>query len=370
MFTSRVLTFIIYIVKRLQRYVLGKFLYFLILFTLGSIFLFIVVNFFERIDRFVSNKASILSIIKFYTFQLGYIFNLMFPVAHLLALFLSLGELSAKNEILAIRAGGISLKKVFLPLLVFALFSSILDLVVAETVGYSGYNKAERVMRVEIEKRKPIFGRISGSDISFFWKNRLYFFGYINRLRNIGSRITIVEFKKDSIVRIVNARYGTFNGKFWILKDGTERRIGEEDTLIFFRKRPFPEFNITPFEFLKRRSRLIYTPAIEIKTLIDKKKKAGLDYTPELAEYLSRFAFPFACFVMVFFGIPLASSSRWRGRSTMFGVALALAFLYWGMFQGIKLAGSLGKIDPLLSAHLTNIIFLIPSFYMYIKIDG
>lgn len=361
--------YIILLMKKLEWYILRRFLFFLTLFTIGAIFIFIVVNFFERIDHFVSNKASIISILRFYVFQLGYIFNLMFPVAHLLALFLSLGELSAKNEILAIRAGGISLKRVFLPLLVFALFSSLLDLFVAEVFGYPGYNKAERVMRVEIEKRKPIFGRISGEDISFFWKNNLYFFGYINRLRNTASRITIFEFKKDTIVRMIDARSGTFNGRFWVLRDGTERIIGKKDTLIFFRKRAFPEFTITPFEFLKKRSRLIYTPAKELKKLIDKKKKAGLDYTAELAEYISRFSFPFSCFVMLFFSIPLASSSRWKGRSTMFGIALSLAFLYWGMFQGIKLAGSLGKINPYLAGHLTNLIFFIPSLYMYLKID-
>ncbi len=345
-------------------------MFFLALFTLGSVFIFVVVNFFERLDQFVSNKASFMSILRFYVFQLGYIFNLMFPVSHLLALFLSLGELSAKNEILAIRAAGISLKRVFLPLLIFGLFASFVDLFVAEVLGYPGYQKAERVMRVEIQKRKPIFGRISGEDISFFWKNRLYYFGYINRIRNIGSRISVIEFKGDSITRKIDARDGIFNGKFWILKNGTERIIRPgKDTLIFFRKRPFPEFDVTPFEFLKKRSRLIYTPAKELKDVIGKKKKAGLDYTAELAEYLSRFAFPFSCFVMLFFGIPLATSMRSRAKATMFGLALALAFIYWGMFQGIKLAGSLGKINPYISAWLTNIIFFVPSLYMYFKID-
>ncbi len=333
-------------------------------------FIFVVVNFFERLDQFVSHKAAFHVIVKYYVFQLGYIFNLMFPVAHLLALFLSLGELAMKNEILAIRAAGISLKRVFIPLLVFGFFSSILDLFVAEVLGYPGYQKSERVMRVEVQKRKPIFGRISGENISFFWKNRLYYFGYINRIRNIGSKITIIEFEGDSIKRQITAKNGYFNGKYWVLKDGTERRVGlKKDTLIFFRKRPYPEFNITPFEFLKKRSRLIYTPAKELKEVIDKKKKAGLDYTAELAEYLSRFAFPFSCFVMLFFGIPLASSMRGKAKATAFGLALSLAFLYWGMFQGIKLAGSLGKINPYLSAWLTNIIFFVPSLYMYFRID-
>ncbi len=356
--------------RKLERYILKRFVLFLTLFTLGAMFIFVVVNFFERLDQFVSNKAAFITIVKFYVFQMGYIFNLMFPVAHLLALFIALGELAMKNEILAIRAAGVSLKRVFLPLLVFALFSSLLDLFVAEVLGYPGYQKSERVMRVEIQKRKPIFGRVSGENVSFFWQNRLYYFGYINRIRNIGSRITVIEFDGDSIKRQITAKDGVFNGKYWILKDGTERIIRpRKDTLIFFKKRPYPEFNITPFEFLKKRSRLIYTPAKELKEVIDKKKKAGLDYTAELAEYLSRFAFPFSCFVMLFFGLPLAASMRGKAKATAFGLALALAFLYWGMFQGIKLAGSLGKINPYVSAWLTNIIFIVPSLYMYLKID-
>lgn len=294
----------------------------------------------------------------------------MFPVSHLLALFLSLGELSAKNEILAIRASGISLKVIFFPLLIFGLFSSFLNLFVAEVLGYPGYQRAERVMRVEIQRRKPVFGRISGKDISFFWDNRLYYFGYINRIRNIANRVSIIELEGDSIVRKIDARDGVFNGKYWILKNGTERIIRpERDSIVFFKAKPFPEFNITPFEFLKKRSRLIYTPAKELKSLIDKKKKAGLDYTPELAEYLARFAFPFSCFVMLMFGIPLASSMRRNTKSALFGMALSLSFIYWGLFQGIKLAASLGKINPYLSAWLPNITFLLPSLYMYFRID-
>jgi lipopolysaccharide export system permease protein len=346
--------------KIIDRYTLKQFLKMLILFLAGVIFIFILVNFFERIDKFVEKRASPISVIKYYLFQVPYLIVLLFPVAHLLATFFSLGEMARKNELLAIKASGINLIRLFKPLILLALLNSFLAFVLSETLSPLGMRIARDVYAVEIRKGTRRFGRTFAKDLSFWGRgNRFFFFESINSTKNMAYGIIMMEFKDGEISKRVDARKGVYAKEGWIFYDVTERIFkGDRDVVNFFKEKKFPEISESPFDFLKGRKELEEMGWKELVRRIEMLKRAGLSYAEDLVEFHTRIAFPFANLVILLFALPLASSLRGRGRAYGFGISVIFSFVYWGIMQFSKALGQVEKLGPLLSAWLPNLIFL------------
>jgi LPS export ABC transporter permease LptG/LPS export ABC transporter permease LptF len=74
-------------------------------------------------------------------------------------------------------------------------------------------------------------------------------------------------------------------------------------------------------------------------------------------EFNTRFAYPFACLVLMLIGVPLGLSSKRGGKSTGFVLTLLLVFAYYLLFNiGVALAKS-GKVSPVLGVWAANLIF-------------
>jgi LPS export ABC transporter permease LptG/LPS export ABC transporter permease LptF len=74
-------------------------------------------------------------------------------------------------------------------------------------------------------------------------------------------------------------------------------------------------------------------------------------------EIHTRFAYPFACLVLMLIGVPLGLSSRRGGKSTGFVLTLLLVFLYYLMTNvGVAFAKS-GKLSPFLGVWVANLVF-------------
>lgn len=332
----------------------------LILFLAGVIFIFILVNFFERIDKFVEKKASPFSIIKYYFYQIPYLITLLFPVAHLLATFFSLGEMARKNELLAIKASGINLLRLFKPLIILALFNSFLAFFLSETLSPMGMRTARDIYAVEIRKGTKRFERTFAKDLSFWGQGeKFFFFESIDSRKNLAYGIIMMEFERGIIKRRVDAKKGIYTKEGWIFYDVTERIFKENGGIVnFFKEKNFSEIVESPFDFLKGRKELEEMEWKELVKRIKMLKGAGLSYSEDLVEFHTRIAFPFANLVILIFALPLASSLRGRGRAYGFGISVIFSFVYWGIMQFSKALGQVERLNPLLSAWLPNIIFL------------
>jgi len=355
--------------KIFDRYVIREFFKLLFIFTLGSIFIFIVVNFFERIDSFVGNRATPSQILSFYLYQIPYIFVLMFPIGHLLAIFFSLGEMARRNELLALKAAGINLRRIFLPLIFIGVLNTIITFSVNEYLSYSGMRKASYIKKVEIEKRHTPYGAVRASNFSFLEDDKLFFFRLIDRRQNIAKGLTVYIFKGKKPKIRIDAETGRYTkDSVWVFYNVTERIIGDlEDTIYFYPEKVYLTFNVSPFEFLKRRHDLEEMSGRELLKLITKKKRSGLDYTEELVEFYTRFSFPFAVLIILFFTLPMAASLKGKGKTYSFGLAVSLTFIYWGILQAFRSLGHAGKVNPAIAAWLPNLIFLTCGIYLHVK---
>ena len=99
----------------LHRYVLRRFIYCYVLSATGLIGIFLVVDFFERVDEFIRRDMPYSDLIYYFIFKIPSIAFYMAPQAVLLATVITLAVLARDNEIIAMKAGGIGIVGITLP---------------------------------------------------------------------------------------------------------------------------------------------------------------------------------------------------------------------------------------------------------------
>ena len=102
--------------KHILRQHIGPFLFGLFIVTL----LFMLNLVFKELGRILSKGLGLWVIVEFFALNLAWIVALAVPMAVLMASLMAFGQLSADNEITAVKAGGISLYRITLPVLLVA----------------------------------------------------------------------------------------------------------------------------------------------------------------------------------------------------------------------------------------------------------
>lgn len=120
------------------------------------IFIFLFQFLIKSLDQFVGKGLSIWLIIQLISLNLAWIFTLAVPMAMLVASLMSFGTMSANNEITIMKAGGISLVRLMLPVILFSFVMFYLMIrfnndVLPET------NHQLKVLFYDISKTKPTF---------------------------------------------------------------------------------------------------------------------------------------------------------------------------------------------------------------------
>src|SRR5690242_20227604 len=113
-------------------------------------------RFFDKMDIFNSFHARSKDIMVFLVLGLPYWLNLVMPVATLLALLFSLGQLQQRGELTACRSAGISLRRLYAPYFAIGLFLSALSLAGGLTFLPTLNSHATTVYRVKIRKRQAL----------------------------------------------------------------------------------------------------------------------------------------------------------------------------------------------------------------------
>src|SRR5437016_7300067 len=101
---------------------------------------------YNNADQFLNFHIPALGIVKVAFFFLPYLVNLTMPVAMAIAASLAVSRLARDSEITVMRAAGISLKRIFLPVFVVGLLVSIADFYFGERVVPWSTRAFERTM--------------------------------------------------------------------------------------------------------------------------------------------------------------------------------------------------------------------------------
>src|SRR5512139_2178114 len=187
--------------------------------------LYLIVDFFYRLDLLLKNHATPVSAIRYFVFKIPLIVTQIMPPAVLAAMLLSLGMLSRRNEIIALRASGVSLAQTAFPLLVVAGLVSAGTLAWNETVVPYCTRAYQYVNNVEIRKR-PQRGVLNQHGIWYHGADGFYNIDQVDARRSALYGLTMYRIDPDFNLRsIVEVAAAHWTGSGWATTGATERSV-------------------------------------------------------------------------------------------------------------------------------------------------
>ena len=139
--------------KRLDRFIIKSFVGPFVAILLVVVFILVMQFLWLYIDELVGKGLSLKVILEFLGWGAATMLPLSLPLATLLASMMTLGTLGENNELLAIKAAGISLQRVLLPLSMICLIISVGAFFVSNDLLPVAYNKIY-TLRDDIGKTK------------------------------------------------------------------------------------------------------------------------------------------------------------------------------------------------------------------------
>ena len=355
----------------LYRYVLLEYLKIFSLSLSSLILIYVVVLFFKKVSTFIKYQAPLYLIFEYFLYRIPeVIFQWTLPYGVLLATLLTLGSLSRHSEITAMKSGGVSLYRITLPMLSFALLVSLFSFLGNEYLVPFTNQRTEYLLSVEVRKEGP----------SNFFKNYKIWYHGDHRIFNIQlldpkkkflEGLTIYQF--DSQFRCtqrIDAREARWiNGK-WRFYKGTVREFDEGGSM---RMTPFAEMDFPlqetweSFEKIERPTgEMSYT---ELATYIQKIRSAGYDSTRYRVDLHAKLSYPLLNLVMVLIGIPFAlKTGRSGGVAFNIAISVMIGFAYGVTFYVFLSFGKSGVLPPLISAWTPIVLFSLGGIFTLMSV--
>ena len=344
----------------LHRYVLCEYLKIFSLSLSSLILIYIVILFFQKMDLILKHQAPFFLIFKYILYKLPEVtFQWTLPYGILVATLLTLGTFSRHSEIIAMKAGGVSLYRITLPLLFFALVISFLSFLGNEYLVPFTNQKTQYLLDVEVRKEKPA-SFFKNYKIWFHSHNRIFNIQLLDSQKKILKGLTIYELdNRFRCTQRIDAREAKWENGTWRLHDGAIRVFEEGGGI---QNTPFQEKDFSlqetweSFQALERRSReMSYT---ELRIYIQKIQSAGYDATRYLVDLYAKYSFPFLNLIMVLIGVPFAlKTSRSGGVALSIGASVLIGFTYGITFYVFLSFGRSGMLSPFLSAWTPTLLF-------------
>ena len=290
------------------------------------------------------------------------------PMAFLLAVLLAFGRLSADNEIVVIKASGISLIQVMPPVIVCALVAVLLALG-ASTIGVPWGNSAFRELSFQVLKRN-ITATIREKT---FWDDIpgvvMYTDLYAEQSHTLKG-VVIYDGRNTDRPMTIFARDGVVSGApgsqalLLSLHDGSIHMSGAGG---LYRLVQFGEYSMTIGEkagnsvtsrnetdmWLSELQGRIGDPGTEVKNRLK-----------TMAEFHSRFTFPFASLVFAILAVPLGIQNRREGKSGGFTVSIGIILTYYILMSLVRTLAEKGAVHPALALWIPNLIFFCLGWFL------
>ena len=302
---------------------------------------------------------------------LGYII----PMSLLLTILLGLGRLSADNEITAMKSSGISLYQIVFPIGVFSSLAFLLTILLA-LYAYPWGFKSLRNIAFKLAKTRSEVG-IQERIFNDEFEGMII---YVDKTAVKGSSMqgVFISDKRDpdiSTTIIAKEGYITSDTESMVVSlrlfDGTFHRVGQD--LQSYQMGNFTTYDInldlktalSEVKMGKKKHREMTFP--ELKAAINNSLLDNQELNEVKVEYYKKFTIPFVCFIMGLLGIPLGIRRVKSGKSYGFVISLVILIIYYLLMITAESFGKSGKIPPMVSMWMPNILMGALGIYLFIS---
>ena len=361
----------------LDEYVVREFLGIFLLVLSGFVMLMLVFTFFELIGDILRNHIA-LSLIGEYLINLtpDMLYQIT-PLAVLIAVLVTFGVLNRNSEIIAMKACGISLYRLVIPIVSIAGLLAV-SLFLFDQFYLPQANRRQEALHNIIKGRPPqtvlhpeqnwIFGQPRPGE-----PGRIFYYQFFDPKINEFANLSIFEFDPSTFAlsrRIFATRavWDSADGT-WSFLNGWQRDIAGPNVTEYrpFLKTSFVEIHEDPGYFKKESLQAQEMNFGQLDRYISDLRQSGFDTMRLRVELWHKLAYPLMAVVIAVLAIPFALSMGRRSSLTGIAVAIAVTLAY---FVVDGLFGALGNVNYLpaaMAAWSSDILFGLVGSYLLLK---
>jgi len=358
--------------NRLDRYVLNAFCRMLVLAMSAGLVIYVVADFTGKADEILKHGVSNQVVIDYYLYKSFAIVYEIAPIIVLVATLVAFGLLSRNNELVAIKAAGVSLYRLAVPVvLAAALFSGLAGVMQSEVLAASNSRVAE--LEAEILDR-PVRPGIRRADRQWLADrgNVLYNYLSYDPDRRLLYRLQVFRFDRNHRLtdRLMVERATWAGDGWWLLENGwawsfdgnrlVDRRIID---------RPVKHrLSLSP-DLLAGEERLPDEMTYaELRDYIAELAASG-QRVPRLELALhNKIAYPAISLVMALVALPFSFRLGRRGALYGIGLSLILGIVFMAVLAAFTALGETGVLPPLIAVWSPGAIFSVFSLYLFLGI--
>jgi len=367
-------------IARLDQYVGAQYLRILSLSMLSAYLIYMLVETKRMMDALLRTQQPPSLLFSYFKYFIPGTLHLVLPISCLIAAVVTFTVLSRTGELTAIKATGISMRRVtFAVILLTALLCAMLFLV-QDRIAPTANRKAQEIQD-QITGRAP---RTYGLPRQGMWAfgpegQRLYHYVLYDPEREEfqGLRVFTIDRRRPRIVDHRFSERARWRGDHWELEGGWYRAFPEDGEVVFEVNEGVIELPLDPPKnFASREVSLTSADELpdqmslaELQEQIATLKKSGYDITQLVVAYHSKIARALTPLVMVLLGLPFAFRVGRRGSLYGIGVAILLVLVYWATFAVFHALGQETVLDPRVAAWAPNVMFGLFGVYLmlYVK---
>jgi len=345
------------------------------LFILGVfITLYFIIDISYTLSDILKSKPPASILVSYYLNMIPMIFLTVSPFSLPISVFYTFGELNRHNEVLSMRASGISVLRIAFPIIFFSIIISSASLFIQEKILIGAQKKMEDIKMHSIKKNYS--SQSDETNLAFSSMDMIFFVGKFSpQKKTLSDVIMFEENEKNNITKKTIVKNMVYEDKKWKARDIMEYKLDDAGNItgapIYWARKEI-KLDEKPETLVFKRSILFQFASLknlkkEIRQLkqikaFDKLANLTIDYNRKIVE-------PLSTLFMVIGILPLALEIKKRraGFSSL-GVGIICSFIYYTFMYfgialgkgGIILANFCPWLAPLffVSAGVTGLIFL------------
>ncbi|MBI4907090.1 MAG: LptF/LptG family permease [Acidobacteria bacterium] len=359
----------------IDTYVLSAFLYYFLVLLISFVAMTHVFTFFELLGDIFKNKIPMQRVGVYLLFLSPKLIYDFAPISVLVSVLITFGLLSKSNEVTALKACGVSVYRLSVPILIAGLCITGLLFVFDYSIVPEA-NLVQDAIRNEI-KGRPVQTYLRPDRKWIFGMGPwVYYYRHFDTSANVMVGVSVYELDRQAfrMKRVISAESARWEPSIsrWVFQNGWTREFQG------FRVRRFDnfqgqtstysEFSEPPTWFLKEVKQYTQMNFQQLASYIAELQQSGFDTMRLQVQYHKKFSVPLFALIMALIALPFAFFSGNRGTMAPVGISLGIGICYKALSELFEQMGNVGQLPAELAAWSPDVIFTLAGIYFLMRV--